>query len=419
MKASSVQQAFKSLTSRIHPQLPLSERESQRLLNALTSSFRSQLDHHDVSASTSASCLPSPSPSPSPSHSTQQQLLSSSSATDRHLASILTNPLLTKPVHQQLKAKSKHPVALFEDQVAAGRATLNSARLCLDAFRNSLSVLSPAQTKDQISRYAAGTRALRWLWTSASTPSLSFTLDARFCNHLAFFLIHEGRESALWELIDTPVPTSANLSSREASRRKGLLLNSMVRTHLSAPDHALASALSAFFRALDTSHLSHASTSHAGSYLIQNLVKLTISSASDVTLYDQFVDAIPRWNRKHPDRAVYRIANLKLHHPTTPSADFVLDFIRELKPLAAHPFLSPSTNSQKSTVFSFFFNTVKLLQKHNRFDDALWVMEFMQQKFPEQFMPPNSSTASQPFSQSAETASSHSIFPEWKVPEFG
>ncbi|OBW63620.1 MAG: Uncharacterized protein AUREO_063140 [Aureobasidium pullulans] len=282
MKASSVQQAFKSLASRIHPQLPLSERESQRLLNALTSSFRSQLDHHhdhDHDISTSASI--------SPSHSIQPHPLSSGSATDRHLASILTNPLLTKPVHQQLKAKSKHPVALFEDQVAAGRATLSSARLCLDAFRNSLSVLSPAQTKDQITRYAAGTRALRWLWTSALTPSLSFTLDARFCNHLAFFLIHEGRESALWELIDTPVPSSANLSSREASRRKGLLLNSMVKTHLSAPDQSLASAVSAFFRALDTSHLSHASTSHAGSYLTQNLVKLAIS-ASDVTLYDQF-----------------------------------------------------------------------------------------------------------------------------------
>ncbi|KAG9822842.1 hypothetical protein KCU68_g16492, partial [Aureobasidium melanogenum] len=165
MKASSVQQAFKSLTSRIHPQLPLSERESKRLLNALTSSFRSHLDHHhnhDAAASvTSASA-------------STQHPLSSSTATDRHLASILTNPLLTKPVHQQLKAKSKHPIALFEDQVAAGRANLPSARLCLEAFRTSLSSLPPAQVKDHIARYAAGSRALRWLWTSAHTRSLSF-----------------------------------------------------------------------------------------------------------------------------------------------------------------------------------------------------------------------------------------------------
>ncbi|KAI5255731.1 hypothetical protein E4T42_01790 [Aureobasidium subglaciale] len=420
MKASSVQQAFKSLTSRIHPQLPLSERESQRLLNALTSSFRTQLEqphhHHqdDPSALTTSASV-------SPSTSTPQPL-SSSTATDRHLASILTNPLLTKPVHQQLKAKSKHPVALFEDHVAAGRANLPSARLCLEAFRNSLSVLFPAQIKDQINRYAAGTRVLRWLWTSGQTHSLSFALDARFCNQLAFFLIHEGKEAALWELIDTPIAASSNLSLKENSRRKGLLLSSIVKTCLSAPDESLESALSAFFRALEASHSSHASISHAGVYLTQALPKLNYSSESDVLLYNRFVEAIPRWNKKHPDRAIYRIANLALHHPTTPSADPALDFIRELRPLASHPFLSPSTASQRSTVFAFFFGTVKLLQKQSRFDDVLWVMEFMQQKFPGEFVPINQPLSTASASSQApdiSTTSSHSSFPDWKVPEFG
>ncbi|KAG9762764.1 hypothetical protein KCU73_g1763, partial [Aureobasidium melanogenum] len=414
MKASSVQQAFKSLTSRIHPQLPLSERESQRLLNALTSSFRSHLDHHhnhDAAA-----------PVTSASASTQHPL-SSSTATDRHLASILTNPLLTKPVHQQLKAKSKHPIALFEDQVAAGRANLPSARLCLEAFRTSLSSLPPAQVKDHIARYAAGSRALRWLWTSAHTRSLSFALDARFCSHLAFFLIHEGKEAALWELIDTPVATSANLTSKEASMRKGLLLSSIVKTHLSGPVKSLESALSAFFRALDTSQTSHASITHAGVQLTGALVKFGRFSDSDVALYDKFIDAVPRWTKKHPDRAIYRIANLTLHHPTTPSADPALDFIRELKPLASHPFLNPTTASQRSTVFAFFFDTVKLLQKQERFDDALWVMEFMQQKFPKEFAPPRRMSSVAPASpqvqEASESASPLSSLPDWKVPEFG
>ncbi|CAD0108301.1 unnamed protein product [Aureobasidium uvarum] len=415
MKASSVQQAFKSLTSRIHPQLPLSERESQRLLNALTSSFRSQLEHHhhnhDAAASAaSASACAQPSLSPI-------------TATDRHLASILTNPLLTKPVHQQLKSKSKHPIALFEDQVAAGRANLPSARLCLEAFRNSLSSLPPAQVKDHITRYAAGSRALRWLWTSAYTRSLSFALDARFCSHLAFFLVHEGKETALWELIDTPVATSPNLTAKEASIRKGLLLSSIVKTHLSGPDQSLESALSTFFRALETSHTSHASITHAGVYLTQALVKLGLCSNSDVALYDKFIDSIPRWTKNHPDRATYRIANLTLHHPATPSADPALDFIRELRPLASHPFLNPSTASQRSTVFAFFFDTVTLLQKQQRFDDALWVMEFMQQRFPDDFAPPRRQSSAVPapyqVSETSETTSPHSTFPEWKVPELG
>ncbi|KAI4722897.1 hypothetical protein E4T48_00945 [Aureobasidium sp. EXF-10727] len=417
MKASSVQQAFKSLASRIHPQLPLSERESQRLLNALTSSFRSQLEHHHHNHDAAVSAA-----SASASASTQPSL-SPITATDRHLASILTNPLLTKPVHQQLKSKSKHPIALFEDQVAAGRANLPSARLCLEAFRNSLSSLTPAQVKDHITRYAAGSRALRWLWTSAYTRSLSFALDARFCSHLAFFLIHEGKEAALWELIDTPVATSPNLTAREASLRKGLLLSSIVKTHLSGPDQSLESALSAFFRALDTSQTSHASTTHAGVHLTQTLVKQNLFSQSDVALYDKFIDSVPRWTKNHPDRAIYRIANLTIHHPTTPSADPALDFIRELRPLASHPFLNPSTASQRSTVFAFFFDTVALLQKQERYDDALWVMEFMQQRFPDEFAPPRRQSSAVPapskVSETSEATSPHSSFPEWKVPELG
>lgn len=413
MKASAVQQAFKSLASRIHPQLPLSERESQRLLNALTSSFRNQLEHHDHSTSAT-----------NPTPTSTQHTLSPGTATDRHLASILTNPLLTKPVHAQLKSKSKHPIALFEDQVASGRATLHSARLCLEAFRTSLESLSPAQAKGKIQHYAAGTRALRWLWTSASTPLLSFALDARFCNQLAFFLVREGRENALWELIETPVPASANLSSREVSRRKGLLLSSMIKTFMSGPDSSLSSAIAAFFRALDASHSSHASISQAGAYLTQALVKLNLSASADVKLYDQFVESVPRWNKKHLDRAIYKIANLKLHHPTAPSADDALNFIRDLRPLASHPFLQPTTSSQRSTVFAFFFDTVKLLQKQGRYDDAIWVMDFMQQKFPDDFVANNRtaldvSTPKSHAAESSDTASSHTALPDWRVPEFG
>lgn len=414
MKASSVQQAFKSLTSRIHPQLPLSERESQRLLNALTSSFRTHLEYQHNDAPASAS---------STSASTQHPL-SSATATDLHLASILTNPLLSKPVQQQLKAKSKHPIALFEDQVAAGRANLSSARLCLEAFRTSLSSLPPAQVNDQIARYAAGTRALRWLWTSARTHDLSFARDARFCNQLAYFLVREGKDAALWELIDTPVVTSANLTTKEASLRKGLLLVSIVKTHLSAPHPSLEYALSAFFRAVAGSQSSHASVSLAGVHLTQALIKLNSFSDSEVALYDQFVRAIPCWTKKHPDKAAYRIANLALHHPTTPSANPALDFIRlQLRPLTVHPFLNPATVFQKSTVFAFFFDTVKLLQKQEHFDDALWVMEFMQQRFPNEFAPPRASpSAVSPSFQAAKTkesTSSLSNFPEWKVPELG
>ncbi|KAG9723457.1 hypothetical protein KCU59_g16163, partial [Aureobasidium melanogenum] len=73
--------------------------------------------------------------------------------------------------------------------------------------------------------------------------------------------------------------------------------------------------------------------------------------------------------------------------------------------------------------FAFFFDTVKLLQKQERFDDALWVMEFMQQKFPEEFAPPRRMSSAAPASpqvqEASESASPLSSLPDWKVPEFG
>ncbi|KAF2396234.1 hypothetical protein EJ06DRAFT_484100, partial [Trichodelitschia bisporula] len=89
---SSKSSALRALTSKIHLQLPLDPRESQKLLGVLTSSFQQQLDrHHPIGAPledhVKASRRTSRS-APPPLH------VSSQASALNHFNSLLSNPLL-------------------------------------------------------------------------------------------------------------------------------------------------------------------------------------------------------------------------------------------------------------------------------------------------------------------------------------
>lgn len=442
MKTSAVQ-AFKSIASRIHPQLPLSEKESQRLLNALTSSFRQQLDQEHPDPVSRRKSIDTPRSSPATNnHPTGPVLHSSSTSTDLHLASILTNPLFGRPTSvsdvavSQLKTKSKHPISLFEEYVSKGIATIEVAHLCLNAFRKSLSGVPATDARDQTERIAAGARVLRWLWSSGTVHKQAFTQDPKFLDTLAYFLIAEGREGALWELMLTPNHASdSSLPAKDARKLNGMLLCSIVKTHLSDLRASATAALTAFFQAAETNEKASAVSAFpqiplfpAGSYLTRALVNAgpeASSSQSLVPLYDRFVESCPLWDKATQERALYRVANLKLHHPVSPSARDALYFIRLVKQSPAHPFLSPTTKAQKTDVFNFFFDTVRLLHKQGSQDDAAWVMEFMQHKFTKDLLdrpdtPPAPSHAKQS-SPSHDTHQAHDLPTtlNWRVAGLG
>ena len=91
MQSAARKRALSTLAAKIHPQLPLSPRESQQLLNLLTTSFRAHLDRAHPQPET-----------PQDSHagnrsgrrnSSPARVASSYVLATRHMDSILTNPL--------------------------------------------------------------------------------------------------------------------------------------------------------------------------------------------------------------------------------------------------------------------------------------------------------------------------------------
>ena len=214
MKGSAVFQGLKDWASKFHPQLPLNSKESQRLLTALTSSFRKQLDEaHPQPVSGEVrkeNRLKPSSPRPAAQH------LHSSSVTlaDRHLASVLTSPLLANhavprsPVLDYTSAKltlqknpSQDPISLLEDYHEKGVASIPLAVLCLEAFNASLASLTLERRRNAIKETKAGRRTLLWIWNSDIHETEAFLEDKRLMGLVTRLVVKEGYEELLWKWI--------------------------------------------------------------------------------------------------------------------------------------------------------------------------------------------------------------------------
>lgn len=389
------------LTNRIHPQVALSEKESQRLVNALTSSFNHHLDN-EFPSTTQRSRRTSFDTTRRQGAAIKTSPASSASSTHVHLASILTNPLFVRPspdatasvvTASRLKAKSGHPIKIFEDAAASGQASVEIARLCLGAFRSSLNGLPDCEQTAQIRCIAAGTRVLRWLWASGRTASLEFAEDRGLLGLLVPFLLREDNHAAIWNLIlssteSAAKPEEAAPFARDLRRRKGILLFSLVRAQVSAG--VMSDAVTTFLRAVDivgTAKDLAINLKPAGVYLTRcytHAVKPQRTNEVSSVLYDRLVSSCTRWSSSSPDMTLHRVANLKLNHPYSPSAADALSFIRRLKQAPGHPFLFPAaplTDAQRADVYKFFADTVRVLRKQHLYDDAAWVSEFVQQSF--------------------------------------
>lgn len=184
MKRSSI---FLKGWPKIHQPLPRTPRESQQLLNALTSSFRRQLDQ----------AYPG-SVSPREHHGDDQQPSntdSSAHATDQHLQNILDNPLFrvvppkasvpreNNALHRREKERRlmAEPMVVFDEMVASGTLTPAGISNCL---KSQLLLLSRSRASSDVRKAMkesqAASRVVDWFWASAG-ESRKMLLQERLC----------------------------------------------------------------------------------------------------------------------------------------------------------------------------------------------------------------------------------------------
>jgi len=393
MQPAAARRAFSILASKIHPQLPLTPRESQQLLHLLTTSFRRQLDREhpihapDFGPHRSRSI---PTSSPCPSESPRGPRPTSHGLATQHIDSILRNPLFAvRPARRSsdvLKVGDarhilKDPLAWFLDEVASGSADLTKAAICLEMLTNAPSaseVPAPSQ-RGSPSGVIAG-----WLDSIDQQSWDAFIANKKLVRRLTHLLMREGKEDVLWRWFKYK-HRQCGISSQVKTFR-GHLLAGMVNEQLDGQG-SLDSALDTFFQAVvlvnSPTFICSASRVEilpAGVAIALHLLRNTKVSPES-TRYEMFLQQLETstqgLNRVFP-------ALLRLQHPTSPDAGPGLQLLRSHNDRVL-------SDTARTLYIQLALDVARQLLSEQKFSDAQWVLDFSKTMFPELLSPTSSS----------------------------
>ncbi|KFY37393.1 hypothetical protein V494_04771 [Pseudogymnoascus sp. VKM F-4513 (FW-928)] len=369
-----------------HPKVPLTPNESRQLLNALTTSFRRQLaEEHDTRTpnpahngpASAATTLSSSSPKKRPARPNVTH-------TDRHLHDVLSNPLLSfQP--PPTRTGQRDPMDVFDEACARGLMDASRARACLQGKRVSLGA-TPEEQRAGMKTSGAGLKVLQWLLSTGVESDASWLqLKGRgpaWGKDIIFdFLVLEGRQEALWELFE-----------RYAALNTGDERNFLFQLSRSLAQYVSADAgLESVVRANEI--LMKAETPLEARLRIlypavSLLVNYTKTSTSEnvqrsPVLFDRFlgiVQAFPR--RSAISKRELFVPQLSLYHPTNPDAKPALRYLESLNEAPAEHLLQ-AINVLSNSLASLALDTAKQLIVSEQFDEARWVLGFVQKTYPE------------------------------------
>lgn len=411
MKVSSILN-LKSWTSKIHPPLPRTPRESQQLLSMLTSSFRRQLDKQHPPVETVAEELPSSQTTTVNSKEAAPHDLNSSAASAHaHVKSILEHPLFnvvpskdsqplsgdtTKPVIRHVTSRhdgwmAANPMACLEERIAAGTATAHAIANALNAQMWVIRNTPGLSLREGMRKSRAGSKAVSW-FHSTDPASRNFFFNSANCLHaiMPFLMVenlrHIGKQW-LQMLYDCNVSAGeeGRISLAAARWRQRKLLESFIDADLGFGE-GLKSSLEFFFWAVDSApkgakyDLSREDRSplfYAGLNLAHFMVRYghhdSVRSLPPKTM-DRFLCLSHIWSRDPH----FWSSTLHLYHPSRPTAGPALEFARRLATQDLER-LHPSLQMRR---LKTILVAAQLLLEQNRNGDAAWLLKHAKDRYP-------------------------------------
>ena len=400
MQSATSKRMLSTLASKLHPQLPLSPRESQQLLSLLTSSFRAHLDReHPLGPAESSQKRPIPRPSlsndqrgPSPIGATP----SSYASATQHIDSILNNPLFAvKPRRRGSESAAldvlRDPRTWFVNEIAAGSANLSKAALCLEVLEK-----TPSEGLSRLrDRKGLATTLADWLKTSGLDTSKRFVdmcigksgRGSRFLDRLLALFLAENETTAPWRWFirsNEQRVKETGLNTAKIVTFRQQLLAKMASAEANAD---LTRGLAVFmqaFRVVENAGYESAYSilRSAGGHLV-NRISTNIDQGSkvDAELYQSFSLSSQRWLGAW-SRAVESM--LWLHHPLQRSATPGLQFIQDSAGAVAHV---KSSQSRRNFVVQLCLGVARQLLEEEKFAEAQSVMAFTKEHFADVVLP--------------------------------
>ncbi|KAK1985026.1 hypothetical protein LZ30DRAFT_584921 [Colletotrichum cereale] len=367
--------SIKNAIPSIHQPLPLSPRESKKLLNVLKTSFRQNLDKEHGYAPENADSPASKAASKhsSTSHDAHHR------PTDRHLRAILSNPLFKSGIQPNSVAFAapRDPMDVFDEAVSRGMMTRKAATGCLRTKRQQILQSSALSVSDAMMASAAGLRVVQWLRASGKERTLDFLRDPHFVHELVPFMVAEGLEEVAWVWADRVVQSEG--PAEENSKIAGSLVASLVAAKSNVMDRNLDTAFTALLRADAT----WKSAPQQSRILLppwrvlswQSTVEAWKRPLPSAALFESYFGAARHIRRPlRLDRA-----HLELHHPTKPNHEGALQFLQDERLGTLE-----SSNSLVTRIIYMGMDAVSHLTRLGRTDEAEGLLRLLQSRFSEE-----------------------------------
>lgn len=368
-------------TLKIHQPLPLNPRESQQLLTLLIASFRKQLDtEHPISTTHSKNDRTE--------HSARRKSFSGSEGrpTDRHMHSVLSNPLFNiSPLHSKDGPIGiRSPMDTFEQAVAKGMMNTHYASTCLTAEKGRITESAVPNVRIGMKESGAGLRVLKWLIASGTTNDLGFLKDDAFTKILMEFIVAESLQEYAWAWIKKSFKSIPGLSllpmaerkaaSRNITRPLAYLISAEALNNTSLDDALLCMSRATGYLQGFPSKEMRMILGPPGRFLIGKMndpqsQRLLVSETS----FESFLSLLPVISKY----TAFYLAQLSLLHPTRPTADPALAYIQNDGPLKH----AKGSERKDKPQIMLCLDTADFLFKNSLYSDAEFVMQFIQENY--------------------------------------
>ncbi|KAJ3554870.1 hypothetical protein NPX13_g10494 [Xylaria arbuscula] len=373
----------KGFLAQIHQPLPLNKRESQQLLESITTSFRKNLDReHPWETDETPSKRPvGPRLAVADPPSTTNHR-----PTDRHLRAILSNPLFAQPRNTSIDTTSSTTTTshnahldVFHSAVSKGLMNTRRAAGILASIRSQILAESQNHVSEKMGASGAGLCVLRWLRASGQESDLRFLSDHALLKLLVSFLYAEGLQEVTWSWLAQLASRSTELDlettpGKAGPRTLSVLMYAIINEN-NESGRSSSMSLDGSYSALEQANsLLPRERSHAANAAVKySWVRLSRASTVDVAerpkpsapLFEKFLDI------GRPLKLPLDLAHLDLHHPTTPTHSAAVEYLR-LRQRIVEDMTSMKPGYQQR-VTCLILDAAERLNRTGQADEAPWV----------------------------------------------
>lgn len=306
---------------------------------------------------------------------------------------MLANPLFSGAPDAGRLSWTNHPMSVFHMAEAKGMMDLKLARHCLAQEKNRIIQSSVLSLQQGMKESGAGLKVLKWLVATGLTGENTFLKNQQFAEIVMEFIVAEELQEMAWTWIkrafeDLPRYATLEFSEKQHARKdivRPLMHLVKAEAHASInldSAYLVLSRAAGYLKGMTSSQMM-VILGPPGNFLshLTSIAPPDLQPPSE-SAFDSFLSLIPVISRD----TEYHFAHLNLRHPSRPSADSALSYLKKMDILQAaqNPDLVPSRTPTQRHIIELGLNTAKFLLEKERFDDADWVMKYLQSHFPEQ-----------------------------------